>query len=62
MFVQAKLNTRALLDQVFPAYENVFRDLFSVTSLKVLARWLEGDIEDLHEAIQEGAGKSHSKR
>jgi transposase len=62
MFVQAKLNTRALLDQVFPTYEKVFRDLFSVTSLKMLARCLEGDVEDLHKAIQEGAGKSHSKR
>ena len=29
MYVQAKLNMRSLLDQVFPAYEKVFRDLFS---------------------------------
>ncbi|MGF9714884.1 IS110 family transposase [Paenibacillus naphthalenovorans] len=62
MFVQAKLNTRALLDQVFPAYEKIFRDLFSVTSLKVLVRCLEGNVENLVEVIQEGAGKSHSKR
>ncbi|MGC5329008.1 IS110 family transposase, partial [Brevibacillus sp. SYSU BS000544] len=32
IYVQAKLNTRALLDQVFPAFENVFSDMFSVTS------------------------------
>jgi transposase len=62
MFVQAKLNTRALLEQVFPAYEKAFYDLFSVTSLKVLARCLEGDVENLVEVIREGAGKSHSER
>ncbi|AIQ62044.1 Transposase IS116/IS110/IS902 family protein [compost metagenome] len=63
MFVQAKLNTRALLDQVFPGYEKVFRDLFSVTSLKVLARCLEGEPGDLHQIIENsGAGKSRSKR
>lgn len=62
MFIQAKLNTRALLDQVFPAYEKVFRDLFSVTSLKVLARCLEGNFENNVEAIREDTGKSHSRR
>lgn len=62
MFVQAKLNTRALLDQLFPAYEKIFRDLFSVTSLKVLARCLEGCVDDLLGDIQTHAGKSHSKR
>jgi transposase len=62
LFVQAKLNARALLDQVFPAYEEIFYDLFSVTSLKVLGRCLEGNVEDLAEAIQAGAGKSHSRR
>jgi transposase len=62
MFVQAKLNMRALLEQVFPAYEKVFSDLFSVTSLKVLKRCLEGDVENLVETVKKSAGKSHSKR
>jgi len=62
MFVQAKLNTRALLEQVFPAYEKVFYDLFSVTSLKVLACCLEGDVENVYGTIQKNTGKSHSKR
>jgi len=62
MFVQAKLNARALLEQVFPAYEEIFYNLFSVTSLKVQGRCLEGDVEDLVETIQAGAGKSHSRR
>jgi len=62
MFVQAKLNTRALLDQVFPDYEKTFSDLFSVTSLNVLKRCLGEDIENLVEVIRESVGKSHSKR
>lgn len=62
MFVQAKLNMRALLDQVFPEYEKVFGNLFSVTSLHVLARCLEDHVEDLHEVIRKNAGKSHSKK
>ncbi|BCG60694.1 IS110 family transposase [Paenibacillus sp. URB8-2] len=62
MFVQAKLNMRALLDQVFPGYEKVFRNLFSVTSLYVLARCLEGQTEDLHVVIRKSAGKSHSEK
>ncbi|GAB6926490.1 IS110 family transposase [Paenibacillus sp. JCM 10914] len=62
MFVQAKLNTRALLDQVFPAYEQIFRDLFSVTSLKVLAHCLTGKVENVSETIREGSGRSHSNR
>ncbi|OBZ19570.1 transposase [Bacillus sp. FJAT-27264] len=61
-FVQAKLNMRALLDQVFPEYEKVFSNLFSVTSLHVLASCLEHDVEDLHGVIQKHAGKSHSKK
>ncbi|BFH10946.1 IS110 family transposase [Paenibacillus melissococcoides] len=62
MFVQAKLNMRALLDQVFPEYEKVFGDLFSETSLHVLARCLEDQVEDLQEIIQKNAGKSHSQK
>lgn len=62
MFVQAKLNMRALLDQVFPEYEEVFGNLFSETSLHVLARCLENQVEDLQEVIQNSAGKSHSRK
>nr|WP_235533011.1 transposase [Paenibacillus sp. Leaf72] len=36
--------------------------MFSVTSLKVLSRCLEGYVEDLVGEIQIHAGKSHSKR
>ncbi|WP_253944931.1 transposase [Paenibacillus sp. NEAU-GSW1] len=62
MFVQAKLNARALLEQVFPAFEEIFYATFSVTSLKVLKRCLEGDVEDFVETIQACAGKSHWRR
>jgi len=61
LFVQAKLNTRALLEQVFPAYTGVFYNLFSTTALRVLQRCLEGHVEDLVDIIQEGTGRSHSK-
>ncbi|MNW42759.1 Transposase IS116/IS110/IS902 family protein [compost metagenome] len=60
--MQAKLNSRALLEQVFPEYEQVFYNVFSVTSLNVLARCLDGDAEDCNEVIQGGTGRSHSKR
>lgn len=62
MFVQAKLNMRALLDQVFPEYEKVFSHLFSETSLHVLVCCLEDQFEDLQEVIQRNAGKSHSRK
>ncbi|WP_254438207.1 IS110 family transposase [Paenibacillus sp. DCT19] len=62
IFVQAKLNSRALLEQVFPAYEQVFYNLFSLTSLQVLSRCLEGTMENWDEVIEEGSRKSHSKR
>ncbi|WP_339292770.1 hypothetical protein MKY48_09000 [Paenibacillus sp. FSL W8-0187] len=47
--MQAKLNSRALLEQVFPTYEQVFYNVFSATSLTVLARCLEGDAKDWNE-------------
>nr|WP_246009571.1 IS110 family transposase [Brevibacillus fluminis] len=61
MYVQAKLNTRALLDQVFPAFEKVFSNLFSTTALKVLKCCLGAKTEEIETIIQEQAGKSHSK-
>lgn len=60
--MQAKLNSRALLEQVFPTYEQVFYNVFSATSLTVLARCLEGDAEDWNEVIRGSAGRSHSKQ
>jgi len=57
-FVQSKLNARALLDQVFPAYEHVFTDLFSKTALHVLRQLLQGVIIT-EEVIRETAGTSH---
>ncbi|WP_404331986.1 IS110 family transposase [Mesobacillus maritimus] len=36
MYVQTKLHFQAVLDQVFPEYENVFGDLYSVVSLLTL--------------------------
>ncbi|EJD4908109.1 MULTISPECIES: IS110 family transposase [Bacilli] len=36
MYVQTKLQFRAVLDQVFPTYEGVFGDLYSTVSLGVL--------------------------
>ena len=62
MFVQAKLNMRALLDQVFPSYESVFYNLFSETSLRVLACCLEGQMDDWFTIIHKNAGKSHGKK
>jgi transposase len=62
MFVQAKLNTRALLDQVFPTYAQLFKDVFSVTSLLVLQRCLAGQIDGLEEVFREAAGKARSRQ
>ncbi|MGF9714946.1 IS110 family transposase [Paenibacillus sp. JMULE4] len=61
LYVQAKLNMRALLDQVFPAYEEVFYDLYSVTALKALQACLSGQTQELDELIRQVAGKSHSE-
>lgn len=36
MFVQTKLQFQEVLDQVFPEYSNVFGDLYSNVSLKIL--------------------------
>ncbi|SDX46952.1 Transposase [Paenibacillus sp. CF384] len=62
MFVQAKLNSRALLEQVFPTYSQMFRDLFSVTSLLVLQRCLEGNVFRIDEVLREVTGKARSKQ
>ncbi|MGF7029442.1 transposase, partial [Paenibacillus mucilaginosus] len=62
MYVQAKLNSRALLEQVFPSFIGLFHNLNAVTSLRVLQRCLDNQTEDVGELISECVGKSHSKR
>ncbi|SDG58326.1 Transposase, partial [Fontibacillus panacisegetis] len=37
LYVQARLNMRALIDQVIPGYEQVFTDMFSKTSLNLIS-------------------------
>lgn len=61
LYVQVKLNMRSLLDQVFPAYEEVFYDLYSVTALTTLQVCLSGRTQGWEEAIRKSAGKSRSK-
>ncbi|MGE5701597.1 MAG: IS110 family transposase [Clostridia bacterium] len=61
LYVQAKLNTRAILDQVFPAFEYVFSDMYSATALRVLPCCLQGEIGKLREVISDTTGKSHGK-
>ncbi|AWP28477.1 IS110 family transposase [Paenibacillus sp. Cedars] len=60
MYVQAKLNSRALLEQVFPEFIGLFHNLYATTSLKVLERCLENKIGDVGDLIRECVGKSHS--
>lgn len=59
-FVQTKLNARALLDQVCPAFESVFRDMYSKTALHVL-RYVLLEETVTEEVIRETAGSSHGK-
>lgn len=40
LYVQAKLNMRTFVDQIFPSYEGVFKDLYSKTSLNLLEAYL----------------------
>ncbi|RJG14863.1 IS110 family transposase, partial [Paenibacillus thiaminolyticus] len=64
LYVQAKLNTRALLDQVIPAYEGVFSDLYSATSLEVLQSCLQGqmdEVEIIEKVLIKHAGRSRSQ-
>ncbi|MGG4498406.1 hypothetical protein [Brevibacillus reuszeri] len=61
MYVQAKLNSRALLKQFLPGFIKLFHNLYATTSLKVLERCLENKIEDVGDLIRECVGKTHSK-
>lgn len=61
MYVQAKLNMRALLDQVFPSFEDVFYDLYSQTAIRVLQQYLSGVViteETFLETVQRSHGKA----
>ena len=66
MYVQAKLNMRSLLDQVFPNYTNVFYHLYCKASLRVLSSCLsenwasERDMREVEERIGEGVCNSKS--
>ncbi len=62
LYVQAKLNARALLDQVFPAYEEIFSDLFSLTALKTLQACISSESREWTEVIRPLTGKSHSEK
>lgn len=57
LHVQAKLNARALLEQVCPTYEKVFYNLFSTTSLHVLRSMLRGNTVT-EEIVRKTAGSS----
>jgi len=65
MYVQAKLNMRSLLDQVFPTYPNVFYHLYCKASLQVLhccitERWTAGqDRKEIEAKIKEEVKSSH---
>ncbi|MNH96451.1 Transposase IS116/IS110/IS902 family protein [compost metagenome] len=67
LYVQAKLNLRTLLDQVFPGYEGVFKDLFSKTSLNLLEMLLthekvqSGEEEEWKEAVRQATRTSRSE-
>lgn len=61
LLVQAKLNMRALLDQVFPAFEDVFSDLFSITALVTLQACLSGKDQEWEKIMRTHAGRSRSQ-
>ncbi|WP_068505946.1 IS110 family transposase [Paenibacillus kribbensis] len=46
LYVQAKLNMGALLDQVFPTYPTVFKDVYSKVSLNLLEASLSDSFSD----------------
>ncbi|WP_254777293.1 hypothetical protein [Paenibacillus sp. cl6col] len=53
-----------MLDQVIPAYEGVFSDLYSATSLQVLQSCLQGQMdgaEIIEKALIKYAGRSRSQ-
>ena len=68
MYVQAKLQFQAVLDQVFPEYHGVFGDLYSKVSLRFLALYptsqavLALSEEEVTTTIQRLVGHVNSNR
>lgn len=66
MYVQAKLQFQAVLDQVFPEYRGVFGDLYSKVSLRFLALYptsssvLSKSLNDVTATIQSISGRINS--
>lgn len=66
MYVQAKLQFQAILDQVFPEYHGVFGDLYSKVSLRFLAlhptskEVLGMTVEEITTTIQRLTGRGRS--
>ncbi|WP_019421508.1 IS110 family transposase [Paenibacillus sp. OSY-SE] len=60
LYVQAKLNTQALLDQVFPTFTQVFCDVYSKSSLFVLQQCLNQP-DQPEDAIRKIPGRSHGE-
>jgi len=66
MYVQAKLQFQAVLDQVFPEYRGVFGDLYSKVSLRFLALYptsssvLSKSLNDVTVTIQSISGRINS--
>lgn len=65
MYVQAKLQFQAVLDQVFPEYHGVFGDLYSKVSLRILTLHptsqsvLARSLKDITATIQCLAGRTY---
>jgi transposase len=66
MYVQAKLQLQAVLDQVFPEYRGVFGDLYSKVSLRFLtlhptsSSVLTKSLHDITATIQSLSGRANS--
>ncbi|ARF66913.1 hypothetical protein B7C51_02495 [Paenibacillus larvae subsp. pulvifaciens] len=63
-YVQAQLNFRSILDQVFPLFSTVFGQLFSMTALEVLRKnptpehLLNADHDEMKETIHVQCNRS----
>jgi transposase len=67
MYVQAKLQFQAVLDQLFPQYVGIFGDLYAEISLRLLQAYptpqavQEAGLEQLIELIQSGTTRCRSR-
>lgn len=63
-YVQAQLNFRSMLDQVFPLFSTVFGQLFSMTALEILRKYptpehvLNADHDEMKETIHAQCNRS----